>query len=86
MRGGKEREYELARSHQCRPEHLSWESVHQGDAGNGVVILDNLAEGETAEAFVASYPSLTSKTCRAALHYAGVAGSGPHHSSSPEAA
>lgn len=34
------------------------------------VILDNLAEGETAEGIVASYPSLKVDDVRAALHYA----------------
>ena len=34
------------------------------------VILDNLAEGETAESIVASYPSLTIEDVREALHYA----------------
>ncbi len=34
------------------------------------VILDNLAEGETAESIIANYPSLTIGDVRAALHYA----------------
>ncbi|HEY2252432.1 MAG TPA: DUF433 domain-containing protein [Planctomycetaceae bacterium] len=34
------------------------------------VILDNLAEGESAESVVANYPSLTVEDVRAALHYA----------------
>lgn len=34
------------------------------------VILDNLAEGETPESIVASYPSVTVEDVRAALHYA----------------
>ncbi len=34
------------------------------------VILDNLAEGETPESIVASYPSVSVEDVRAALHYA----------------
>ena len=34
------------------------------------VILDNLAEGETPDSIVESYPSVTVEDVRAALHYA----------------